>query len=190
MSNEHGIIHSRSQGFIDYAYAFAKKAHEGQVRRYTDEPYIVHPVAVAKAVATVTDDCDMIAAALLHDVVEDCDVTFGDLYTAEFGFRAIGFVKELTEFSKSNDGNRAFRKELDRRYLSRVTPQSKTIKLADMIHNSVSIIEHSKGFAPIYIGEMELLLCVLKEGDATLWKQANAICLKYRYDKKFNEIEV
>jgi len=47
----HGIKHSRSQALIDHAYAFAKSAHEGQVRKYTGEPYINHPVEVAKIVA-------------------------------------------------------------------------------------------------------------------------------------------
>ena len=56
------------------AMDIAARAHEGQVRKYTGEPYLTHPFAVAGLVRSVTDDEDMVAAAILHDVVEDSDV--------------------------------------------------------------------------------------------------------------------
>jgi len=183
MRSEHGIIHSRSQDAIDYAYEFAKKAHDGQKRKHTDEPYIIHPVAVAKMVGEVTDDCDMIIAALLHDVVEDTDHIFESLADAGFNSRVIGFVKELTEFSLKSDGNRSFRKELDRRYLARASAQSKTIKLADVIHNSESIIKHSPGFAVVYMREIKALLDVITEGDILLYQKATDIVKNFEQAK-------
>ena len=57
---------------IDRAIAFAVKAHEGQPRKGTDIPYIFHPIEVGMIVSRITDDAEVIAAAVLHDTVEDC----------------------------------------------------------------------------------------------------------------------
>ena len=56
------------------AKELAIQAHYGQVRRYTGEPYVNHPIAVADLIASITDDEDMIIAALLHDTVEDTEI--------------------------------------------------------------------------------------------------------------------
>lgn len=181
MKNEHGIAHSRSQGLIDYAYTFAKESHSGQKRKYTNEPYIVHPIAVAHLVSSVTDDCDMIAAAFLHDVVEDTHITIESINN-EFGWRCAQFVQELTEFSNPSDGNRKYRKELDKRYLSRVSFQSKTIKLADLIDNTKSILKHDAEFSKVYMAEKKQLLSILDNGDERLFKIANDIVCDY-YEK-------
>lgn len=185
MKTEHGIIHLRSQGFIDFAYAYAKDAHEGQVRRYTNEPYITHPVAVAKIVQSVTEDCDMVAAAILHDVLEDTPKTYDDILN-KFGFRCAQFVLELTEFSVESDGNRTIRKELDKRYLSRTSAQTKTIKLADCIHNSESIILYGKGFRHIYMKEISELIEELKVGNEKLYYDLSKIIENFNkaYDRK------
>lgn len=179
MIEEHGIKHSRSQGLIDFAYRFAKESHYGQVRKYTDEPYINHPVEVAQIVAGVTDDVRAIAAAFLHDVIEDCGVTVKQLIDAGFSFDTAMFVNQLTDISLPTDGNRKFRKELDRRYLSRATPLAKTIKLADLISNSKSIIKHDPKFAKTYMAEKRELLKVLIDGDHTLYVRAKNIVDDY-----------
>ena len=57
---------------VEEARSFAEKAHEGQFRKGTKRPYIVHPLEVAKIVSTMTDDEEIISAALLHDTLEDC----------------------------------------------------------------------------------------------------------------------
>ena len=61
------------------AIEFATKAHEGQVRKYTGEPYIVHPLEVAEIVKTVEHTEEMLMAAVLHDTVEDTDTTIEDI---------------------------------------------------------------------------------------------------------------
>ena len=61
------------------AVAFAAKAHRGQVRKGTSTPYIVHPMEAAAIVATITNDPAVIAAAVLHDVIEDTDYTADDV---------------------------------------------------------------------------------------------------------------
>lgn len=180
--SEHGIKHSRSQGAVDFAYRFAKEAHGDQLRKYTNEPYITHPVAVAHMVAKVTEDVDMICAALMHDVIEDTDRTFEDIRDAGFGYRCASLVRQVSDVSKPEDGNRAKRKEKDRLHLAIASPEAKTIKLADLIHNSASITKHDPGFAEIYMGEKLDLLHVLTEGDQTLWKKAFDIVYDYYSD--------
>ena len=162
---------------VGQAYLFAKNAHEGQVRKYTAEPYIVHPVEVMSIVQSVSNREDMLCAALLHDVVEDCEVSLRDI-EAIFGCAVMFMVEDLTDVSIATDGNRQTRKEIDRAHTARSFHLSKTIKLADLISNSKSICEHDKEFAKVYIKEKELLLEVLKEGDQTLWNQANEIVQK------------
>lgn len=184
MIEEHGIKSKRSQGLIDHAYSVAKKHHEGQQRKYTGKPYIVHPVEVAQIVSTVTDCCYCICAALLHDVIEDCGATVESLNEEGFGFGISTLVLELTDFSVKSDGNRATRKELDRRYLSRVSNKAKTVKLADLISNSKSIAEHDPKFAKTYMKEKKLLLEVLVGGNEILYKQAKQIVDDYYKEEK------
>lgn len=164
----HGIQHSRSQALINYACEFAEKAHEGQQRKYTLEPYINHPVQVAQIVAGVTDDCECICAAFLHDVIEDCGVTKQELVD-KFGYSIAEMVDQLSDISNSEDGNRAQRKEIDRQHTSKAWPKTKTVKLADLISNTSSIVEHDKEFAKVYLQEKARLLLVLKEGNFELW---------------------
>lgn len=160
------------------ALEFATAAHAGLVRKYTDEPYIGHPIAVADIVATVTDDPEVIAAAYLHDVVEDTDVTIDDIELM-FGPRVARLVDDVTDVSKPGDGNRATRKAIDRAKLARSTPDGATIKLADLIHNSTSIVGHDPGFAKVYMREKAALLDVLKHGNPTLHARATAIVADY-----------
>lgn len=162
---------------VNKAYNFARNAHEGQKRKYTGNPYIVHPCEVAKIVSGVEHTEDMLCAALLHDVVEDCGVAYSGLEEV-FGEEVALLVYWLSDKSKPEDGNRAYRKEIDRIWISVADPQAKTIKLADLISNTKSIVEHDKEFAKVYIKEKELLLEVLTEGDATLYKQAYELMIK------------
>ena len=64
---------------IKEAARFAAKAHEGAVRKGSHLPYIVHPMEVAMVVSAMTDDVEVIAAAYLHDVIEDANVTYEKL---------------------------------------------------------------------------------------------------------------
>lgn len=156
---------------VKLADAFAEKAHERQKRKYTGEPYIEHPRAVSRLVASVPHDDAMLAAALLHDTVEDCGVRLTDIVTT-FGIDVGTLVEQLTDVSKPTDGNRAVRKALDRHRTDLACPRAKTIKLADLIDNSRSIVVHDPKFAEVYLAEKRLLLPFLKPGDPTLWEMA------------------
>lgn len=158
------------------AATFAARYHTGQVRKYTGEPYIHHPAAVAELVRGAIHDETMLAAAWLHDVVEDTPCTILEIHN-EFGLQVAHLVEQLTDISKPKDGNRAARKAMDRLHTAGASPKAKTIKLADLIDNSRSIMEHDPDFAKVYIAEKRLLLEVLKEGDPNLWGQAYRIVL-------------
>jgi len=137
--------------------AFATKAHEGQVRKYTNDPYIVHPIAVADLVERHGGSEAQIAAALLHDVVEDTTVTL-DIVEATFGTEIADLVYWLTDSSKPEDGNRATRKAIDAKRLSRAPAEAQFVKVADLIDNTRSIVEHDPSFAQVYLSEKHDLL--------------------------------
>lgn len=164
------------QSIITKAAEFAQAAHESidQRRKYTGEPYIVHPRAVAATVGSVTDDPVTIAAAWLHDVVEDTPVTIEEV-RQEFGADVASLVADLTDVSQLSDGNRKERTAIDRKHTSQADPRAKTVKLADVIDNITDIVAQNPGFASTYIREKELLLQVLGEGDRDLFRRAEQV---------------
>ena len=87
------------ENVVAKALDFATKAHGDQVRKYTGEPYTNHLVEVMNIVRTVKSDDSMLAAALLHDTIEDTSVTEADV-KKEFGDRIAQLVVELTDISK------------------------------------------------------------------------------------------
>lgn len=164
---------------VKKAKNFATVCHAGQTRKYTGEPYINHPLAVADLVRQ-TKLCtqEMIAAALLHDVVEDCGVTLTKIRD-EFGYDVYRMLYFLTDKSKKEDGNRETRKLIDREHIADAPKSVKTIKLADLIDNSKTVVERDPGFAKIYMNEKRLLLMVLSDGDLGLFTMAVDIVEKY-----------
>lgn len=161
---------------VERARIFATAAHAAvkQVRKYTGEPYIVHPSEVASIVATVPHTNEMLAAAYLHDTVEDTGVTIEDI-RAEFGDAVVELVGWLTDVSKPADGNRAVRKAIDREHTAMAPADAATVKLADLISNSRSILAHDPTFAKVYLEEKRMLLEVLTRGDTTLMAEARRI---------------
>lgn len=142
------------------ARAFAAAAHLGQKRKYTGDPYIVHPIAVADMVARKGGTTEMVAAALLHDVVEDTPVTSEEIHE-KFGPVIGGLVDELTdEYTKENypEWNRAKRKHAESIRLSQVSESAKIIKWCDMADNTTTIVEHDPGFAKVFLREKAELL--------------------------------
>lgn len=165
---------------VEKARIFATAAHyaAGHVRTYTGEPYINHPTAVVLLVAGVPHTPEMIAAAWLHDTVdtvEDTGVSI-QLIEREFGSEIAELVYWLTDKSTHEDGNRSARNAIDRLHIAQASPAAKTIKLADLLDDTASIIERGPGFAKVYMAEKAELLKVLTEGDKTLWDRANIIC--------------
>lgn len=81
---------------VSEAVTFAVKAHDGMRRKKSQSPYILHPLEAAVIVGTMTDDQNVIAAAVLHDVVEDTDVTIEEI-EERFGKRVKSLVQSETE---------------------------------------------------------------------------------------------
>ena len=78
--------------FLDRAIEFAVRAHAGTERRGKGFPYVVHPLEAMAIVSTITSDQEILAAAALHDTVEDTDVTIDDIRT-QFGERVANLVR-------------------------------------------------------------------------------------------------
>ncbi len=170
---------------VERAREYAINAHKriDHRRKYTQHPYSVHLGAVAKLVSSVTDDPEIIAAAWLHDVVEDTSATLYDI-ELEFGKSVAALVEDLTDVSKPSDGNRATRKAIDRQHLAHASAKAKTVKLADLIDNCQDICKNDKRFARVFLEEMDPLLNVLQEGNATLYELAQKT-----YAKCWRELE-
>ena len=158
---------------VERARVFATAAHAavGQTRKYTGEPYVVHPIEVSELVASVGGTEAMVAAALLHDVLEDTEVTV-DVLEEQFGSEVADLVLWLTDISKPEDGNRSTRKALDRQHSAAAPAAAQTIKVADLISNTKTIVEFDPGFAKTYLAEKRLLLDVLTRANPTLLAMA------------------
>jgi (p)ppGpp synthase/HD superfamily hydrolase len=159
------------------ARLFAIRWHDsiGQVRKYSGEPYWKHPEAVAALVQTVPHTPEMVAAAYMHDVIEDTPCTEAEMREA-FGHGVTDLVMWLTDVSRPADGNREVRKQIDRAHTAAAPREAKTVKLADLIDNSRSIIARDPDFAKIYLREKRLLLDdALRDGDPILWARADQI---------------
>lgn len=158
---------------VDKAGAFAHAAHGAirQKRKYTGDDYIVHPAAVASLCATYTDSPIIIAAAWLHDVIEDCNITFG-LLQHHFGSDVARIVLECSDMQTAADGNRETRKARALAYACDISPEAKTVKLADLIDNTVDITRHDPKFAKVYMPEKRRLLHALAGGQTDLWVRA------------------
>lgn len=125
---------------VSKAIVFATKAHEGQFRKATKIPYILHPMECAVIISGMTTDEEMIAAALLHDTVEDCDVTIEDI-RREFGSRVAQFVARESE-DKSKSWQERKQTTIDQ--LSSHTKEECMLVLADKLSNIRSIARDYK----------------------------------------------
>lgn len=176
---------------VKAARMFAWGAHSavGQKRKYTGEDYAVHTDDVAYilqkfAFNPVTSE--MIAAAHLHDSVEDTGVTIEQI-KYHFGETVAEYVGWLTDVSKPEDGNRKARKAKDLAHTASAPVNAKTIKLADLISNSSTIVQYDPGFAGVYLREKSALLdYALYDADPGLYAEASRILADARM-KLFGE---
>jgi len=169
---------------INDALMLAIEAHGDQRRKYTGEPYVTHPIHVAKILEeSVEHTTEMIAAAILHDVVEDTPVTFRDI-KEKFGTDIAELVHYCTNVSEKSDGNRTFRKKMDADHFALGPAASQTIKVADLLSNSESIIPHDqKFFHKAYKHEKQYMLNILTKADPILLDRAQTM-LSENWEKK------
>lgn len=161
---------------------FADRAHGDQTRKYTPERYIVHPVRVMELCRKYEDRLEVLAAALLHDVVEDTPVTnaaivdfLQTLMPRPQALEIGKLVVELTDIYTQKAYphlNRKQRKELEAKRLGQASADAQTIKYADIIDNCLDIIIHDPGFGRKFQAEGKALLKLIPKGNPLLYKIA------------------
>ncbi|MFT9598123.1 HD domain-containing protein [Mesobacillus sp.] len=121
---------------IDKALQIASMAHEGQYRKNTKIPYIAHPVAVGMILQKAGYSEEMVAAGILHDTVEDTDITMEDI-EREFGIEVVRIVEGCSEPDKSLSWEE--RKEHTIEFLKTASEEIRVVACADKLHNVRSI---------------------------------------------------
>ena len=179
------------RNFIKRAYFLAKEAHQG-VRRRSGEPYLLHPIAVAKiAVDEIGLGVKSVVAALLHDVVEDTDYTVEDMERI-FGHKIATMVDGLTKMSGVFNADTSEQAEYFRKVLLTLSDDVRVIliKIADRLHNMRTL-----GFMPVnkqikITGETFHLFAPLAHrlGLFAIKSELEDLCLKYRFPKDYEEI--
>jgi guanosine-3',5'-bis(diphosphate) 3'-pyrophosphohydrolase len=166
------------------ALAFAEKAHRGQTRKYNTEiPYFIHPLRVMSRLRDYNHhDTNMLSAAILHDVVEDCNVSVEEV-SVQFNENIASLVSELTQADKENPKLkvlvRADRHRLNVEKLKNISKDAKIIKLADRLDNLDDVrldIPECYGFLKRrYLQESWDVLHAVEDGDGnlatTLWQK-------------------
>lgn len=151
------------------AIMWAYHLHANQRRKYTDRPYIEHPLRVMGRYACMNsaDEYGM-CAAILHDVMEDCGVHVITISNAISPTVAI-LVAELTNTSKATGLPRGARKKMDRERIGKCSQTAKIIKLIDRIDNLGELPPCE--FRDLYVAESELLLPYIADGDEWLARE-------------------
>lgn len=157
------------------AMEFARHVHREQKRKYTGNPYSDHLAEVAGIVAATGEGNGVwldtaVSVAWLHDCVEDQEITKVELIT-RFGLTVAHGVMLLSDMDV---GNRAERKAASRARLAAAPGWVQTIKVADLISNTASIVQHDPKFAETYLEEKRLMLDVLAHADWRLIEMARA----------------
>ena len=126
----------RSVNDINRAIVFAARAHQNQLRKQEDIPYITHPFAVALLLQKEGASEEVIIAGLLHDTIEDTAVTLEDIRT-EFGDRVARIVEGCSEPDRSAPWEERKRHTIE--YLRQAPYEVKLVSCADKLHNILSI---------------------------------------------------
>lgn len=161
---------------------FADKAHGEQMRKYSPERYIVHPVRVMDTCRIYIDSLPVLAAALLHDILEDTETNADEIFdflsklmSYHQAKKTLKIVVELTDIYTHKDypqWNRDKRKAMETKRLSKISAEAQTVKYADIIDNSREIIINDPEFANRYLKECRSILSVTGKGNKILHKQA------------------
>lgn len=149
---------------IQTAILFGRYAHRNQVRKFTGKAYTTHTEAVGDMAMWLGLDEDVVVSAILHDCVEDQDVSY-ELLSTMFNNQVSQNIWWLSDQSKASDGNRATRKAIDRDHISKAPAEIKTVKLIDSYDNLKDIRVNDPSFAKVYFREKRDLLEVLRDGD-------------------------
>ncbi|NOU16337.1 MAG: bifunctional (p)ppGpp synthetase/guanosine-3',5'-bis(diphosphate) 3'-pyrophosphohydrolase [Bacteroidales bacterium] len=174
------------------AFNLANEAHKG-VRRKSGEPYIIHPISVAKIVTQeIGLGAKSIACALLHDVVEDTDYTVEDMNRL-FGPKIASIIDGLTKISGVFDANSSLQAENFRKMLLTIAEDIRVIliKLADRLHNMRTLDSLQPNKQMKIAGETIYLYAPLAHrlGLYAIKTELEDLSLKYRFPQVFEEIQ-
>ncbi len=168
--------------------AFADKAHGNQQRKYAEERYIEHPLRVMRICRSYGYPLPVLAAAILHDVLEDTNTTPAQIkdflltvMNEANADHTLDLVIELTDVYIKHQYpkfNRRKRKLLEADRMEIISEEAQTIKYADIIDNAKEIVEHDPDFAPVYLKECRMLIQKMKNGNANLREEAIEILKK------------
>lgn len=139
---------------VKLAEELARRAH-GEIdhrRKFTEEPYIIHPQEVAQRVREDGGSLEAVAAAWLHDTVEDTNLTIEEIELV-CGSRVASLVWHLTDHALAAAGNRATRQKINNEHLARGDREVHLIKRADILNNLESLVQHDPKFARVWIEE-------------------------------------
>ena len=184
--------HRKKVEIIGRAYRFAREAHKG-VRRRSGEPYILHPIAVAKIVVSELGlGSTSICAALLHDVIEDTDYTREDIERA-FGEKIAGIVEGMTKISGGIFGDKAsVQAETFRKLLLSMSSDVRVVlvKMADRLHNMRTLGAMSPEKQYKIAGETLYVYAPLAHrlGLSKIKYELEDLSFKYEHPQKYAEI--
>jgi guanosine-3',5'-bis(diphosphate) 3'-pyrophosphohydrolase len=158
---------------------FIKEQHEGQLRKYSLEPYWMHPYEVSTIVNKYEKTPCAIEIALCHDLLEDTKCTPSQLsnflahneYSISEAINITSGTIELTDkYTKEThpELNRRERKKAEAIRMGKISSLAQTVKYADLIHNTQSIIKYDKNFAKTYLNEKKELLNEMRNGNIDL----------------------
>lgn len=179
--------------FIKRAFFLAKEAHQG-VRRRSGEPYLLHPIAVAKI---VVDEIGLgvksVVAALLHDVVEDTEYTVEDMERI-FGPKIASMVDGLTKMSGVFNADTSEQAEYFRKVLLTLSDDVRVIliKIADRLHNMRTLGSMPLNKQIKITGETIYLFAPLayRLGLYAIKTELEDLCMKYRFPQQYAEIQL
>ena len=177
------------RNLIKRAFFLAKEAHQG-VRRRSGEPYLLHPIAVAKiAVEEIGLGVKSVVAALLHDVVEDTEYTVEDMERI-FGPKIASMVDGLTKMSGVFNADTSEQAEYFRKVLLTLSDDVILIKIADRLHNMRTLGAMPMNKQIKITGETIYLFAPLAHrlGLYAIKSELEDLCMKYRFPQQYAEL--
>ena len=186
------------EAILEKIEAFADHAHGDQKRKYADERYIEHPLRVMQMCKQYGYPLPVLAAAILHDVLEDTDTTPKQIKEFLLGVmpetdahHTLALVTELTDVyikARYPRMNRRKRKAQEANRLEKISAEAQTIKYADIIDNAKGITEHDADFASVYLKECGTLLQKMKKGNKELRDKAIAVLANETEQLRTNDL--
>ena len=178
--------------------AFADKAHGDQKRKYANERYIEHPLRVMRICKSYGYRLPVLAAAILHDVLEDTATTskqvkdfLSTIMNEKDAGHTIDLVIELTDVYTKHDYprfSRRKRKSMEASRMEIISAEAQTIKYADIIDNAKEIGTHDNEFAPVFLRECRMLIQKMKKGNTNLREEAIEVLKKEMKQLRMHEM--